>query len=363
MGFIEYANNVLPILVPQYMKAFGGIDPTWRDITQPNRKQLSGGERVRIRRIKGGQSEPQVMDGTRHTLSFSPEGVFDKVEFDWVRFLLPVIFDHRDQNRYSPAEAKRVVQEVVSATMGRHMHRMMRWFYSGEAVGGITPNLYPYLGTLWGPSTVGKTTGLTNGAISFRTPANQVAAGLTYGGLARSYDSTDYMDLWYNEFKAHPGIGAGFLSVVEEIKKLADLNSDMPTSGIKYGLMSVAHHTLLGDEIRSYPGTVGSALTYTVDDLEKGKAHKVVHVAGGVHYHATRFFPPSAQAAQEPVLLINPDGIEYWVNRSLDHKARPAVDGLNGYGVDADVIVVETEMQMLCTKPYLQGATAKVEIV
>jgi hypothetical protein len=76
------------------------------------------------------------------------------------------------------------------------------------------------VGTLNGYKTGLASSGLTSGALQFLAPASQTG---TYLNRARSYDTTDLINTWYNQYGSHSGVGADFFEQAEKLRLLSQL--------------------------------------------------------------------------------------------------------------------------------------------
>ncbi len=82
--------------------------------------------------------------------------------------------------------------------------------------------------------------GFANGALCWRTPANQASDALTYLNETRVNDTTNFVDNWYNQF-ATGTVGTTFLPAAEELKITADTYAD-DEEGISLGILGIADH-------------------------------------------------------------------------------------------------------------------------
>ena len=109
-------------------------------------------------------------------------------------------------------------------------------------------------------------------------------------------------------------------------------------------------------------------LQYTVSDISSGKALPTVHMINGVMYHANRWMTAGAvtnaagTAAQNPVYMLNPNTIEYWVNANNDFRVTKFSDHLETSNVDADVGYIILEVQLAVTNPMANGVIAGGEL-
>ncbi len=109
---------------------------------------------------------------------------------------------------------------------------------------------------------------------------------------------------------------------------------------------------------------------YTVDDITSGRANPTVHIVNGVQYHANRWMTAGAvtnsaaspTAIQNPVYLLNPNTVQYWVNANNDFRVTKFTDHLETSNVDADVGYIIMEIQLAVTNPMANGCIATAEV-
>ena len=175
----------------------------------------------------------------------------------------------------------------------------------------------------------------------------------------RVEDTTNFEDNWFNQYVAHTGFGTDFLQTVEEVKITADSYAE-DDEGISLGILNISDHVALGDEVRSYPGGANAAaITYTVDDLNKGRAHPTIHVAGGVQYHSNRWMNDTNIGSTDACYLLNPNGCEWWVNANNDFRVTKFSDHLETSNQDADVGYIILEVQLAVPNLLVNGCTSQ----
>lgn len=356
-GVLEYATLTVPELVENYVPSFENRDPLFKQIRASNKRIRSGGSQVRIRRVKGRHSDAVQIDGTNITVPLTKVDTFSVMAGDWGKMIQPIILPHVDRDRLSSkAEVQRWVKETTRAALAGHFIKLYRRVYTGAGAG-------PYLqiGSLNGNSTTGTTTGFANGAIRWQTPTAQAAAAITYLGETRVQDTTYFTDNWFNQWAQHGGIGTDFLEKAKLTKITGDSYMAEDGQGIRIGLLSIPDHVAMGEELLAYPGAGGvSAISYTVDDVEKGRGHPTVHIVGGIHYWSNRFIDTTSMSPLvEPCYLLNPDGIEYWVNANNDHRTTKFTDHLETSNQDADVAFIVTEIQFAVPNLLIQGGISR----
>ena len=355
MGLLEYANFTVPDVVKKSIPSFYAKDPLLDALRSKNRVVRSGGTNVRIPRIKSGHSDITQLDGTNLEIPLAKKETFDFAYDDWARVVKPIILPHIDRDRMqSNADKKRWVNDTTAAVLQSFHNSVSRQLYVGD-VATLTG-----LGTLNGSKTGLSSSGFENGALRFQTPTQQAAAGVTYMNLTRVEDTTNDEDNWYNQFIAHTGFGTDYMEVAERLKITADSYAD-DSEGISLGVTSITNHVLIGDAIRTY-GTM-SGLMYRPEDLDAGKAHKTVHVINGVKYFSNRFMTDTRVAAVDSssntgfVYLLNPNGVQYWVNANNDFRVTKFTDHTMHGNMDADIAYVFLEVQFAVNNPLIQACS------
>lgn len=358
-GLLEYANLVTPELVEAYVPSFEHRDPLLKLLRSKNKRIRSGGENVRIRRVKGRHSDAVQIDGTNITVPLVKVDTFSYMSGDWGRIIKPIILPHIDRDRLtSKQEVKRWIDATVKAAMSSHMIAFTRRLYTSVA----TNVAYRQIGSLNGAvgATAGTVSGFTNGAIRWQTPAAQAAASVTYLNETRVQDTVHFTDNWFNQYGQHSGIGTDFLETVKTVKLTADSYTEEEGEGIRLGLLSITDHVAMGEEVMAYPGAGGvSSISYTVDDVVKGRSHPTVHIVGGIHYYSNRWINATDLGVTEGCYLLNPDGIEYWVNANNDHRVTKFTDHLETSNQDADVAYIVIEVQFAVPHLLLQGGVSQ----
>lgn len=359
MGLLEFANFTVPDVVKKSIPSFYAKDPLLEALRSRNKVIRSGGTNVRVPRIKSGHSDITELNGTNLEIPLAKKETFDFAFGDWARVVKPIILPHIDRDRMqSNADKKRWVNDTTAAVMQSFHNSVSRQIYVGD-VASLTG-----LGTLNGGKTGLSSSGFENGALRFQTPAAQSAAGVSYMNLTRNEDTANDEDNWYNQFKAHTGIATDYLTTAEELKITADSYAD-DNEGISIAVCSILNHVAIGDAIRT-TGT-GPGLMYRPEDLDGGKAHKTVHVINGVKYFANRFITDarltaagagSSAAAPGYVYLLNPNGIQYYVNAGNDFRVTKFTDHTMHGNMDADVAFVFLEVQLAVHNPLIQACTA-----
>jgi len=359
MGLLEFANFTVPDVVKKSIPSFYAKDPLLDALRSKNRVVRSGGTNVRIPRIKSGHSDITQLDGTNLEIPLAKKETFDFAFGDWARVVKPIILPHIDRDRMqSNADKKRWVNDTTSAVLQSFHNSVSRQLYVGD-VATLTG-----LGTLNGGKTGLSSSGFENGALRFQSPTAQAAAGVTYMNLTRTEDTTNDEDNWYNQFLEHTGFTSNYMEKAEELKITADSYAD-DSEGISLAVTSITNHVAIGDALRTY-GTM-SGLMYRPEDLESGKAHKTVHVVNGVKYFSNRFMTNARLTAAGAggvggtpdvsgyVYLLNPNGIQYWVNANNDFRVTKFTDHTMHGNMDADIAYVFLEVQFAVNNPLIQA--------
>jgi hypothetical protein len=355
MGLLEFANFTVPDVVKKSIPSFYSQNPLLDAMRKRNKVIRSGGTNVRVPRIKSGHSDISELNGTNLEIPLAKKETFDFIFGDWARFVKPIILPHIDRDRMqSNEDKKRWVQDTTMAVMQSFQNSVARQMYVGD-VGNLTG-----FGTLNGFKTGLTSSGFENGALIFNTPANQV--GQLYMNLARTEDTVNDQDNWFNQFGEHAGFATDYLTVAEEIKMKADSYAQ-DTEGISIGLTSIANHIAIGDAIRTYSNSTG--IMYRPEDLERGMAQKTIHVINGVQYYNSRFMTDARIDPSTPtgvptnfVYLLNPNGIQYYVNANNDFRVTKFTDHTMHGNMDADVGFVFLESQLAVHQLLIQGCSA-----
>ena len=219
------------------------------------------------------------------------------------------------------------------------------------------------LGTLNGGKTGLSSSGFESGALQFLLPSAQTG---TYMNLSRNVDPNDE-DNWYNQFKEHTGFTTDYMKTAEELKITADSYAD-DSEGISIAVTSITNHVAIGDALRVYGTHQG--IMYRPEDLESGKAHKTVYVINGVQYFSNRFMTNARLTTANAggvggtpdlsgyVYLLNPNGIQYYVNGGNDFRVTKFTDHTMHGNMDADVAFVFLEVQLAVQNPLIQACTS-----
>ena len=355
MGLLEFANFTVPDVVKKSIPSFYAKDPLLEALRSRNKVIRSGGTNVRVPRIKSGHSDITELNGTNLEIPLAKRETFDFASGDWARVVKPIILPHIDRDRMqSNADKKRWVNDTTAAVMQSFHNSVSRQIYVGD-VATLTG-----LGTLNGGKTGLSSSGFENGALQFVLPASQSG---TYMNLTRTQDTVNDEDNWYNQYKSHTGISTDYLDVAEELKITADSYAE-DSEGISIAVCPIATHVAIGDAIRT-TGT-GPGLMYRPEDLDAGKAHKTIHVINGVKYFANRFMTEARMQTNGNsghtglVYLLNPNGIQYYVNAGNDFRVTKFTDHTMHGNMDADVAFVFLEVQLAVHNPLIQACTSDV---
>jgi hypothetical protein len=322
----------------------------------------SGGTQVRVVRVKSGHSDVSEINATNITVPLAKRETLSAMTGDWAKYIKPIILPHVDRDRMSTKEeVKRFVQDESQAAMQSLKNDVVRQLYVGniaELAG---------LGTLNGVKGAGTSSGFTNGALMFTTPALQASGGRSYLNETRVNDTTNFVDNWFNQHQAAATPGVDFLTKAEELKITADTYAD-DEEGISLAILSISDHVLVGDEIRTVGSGAGPQLMYTVADLDAGKAHPTVHMVNGVQFHANRWMNDNDMGIAggtdlvNGVYFLNPNTIEYWVNANNDFRVTKFSDHLETSNVDADVGYIILEAQFAVTNLMANGTTSEASL-
>jgi hypothetical protein len=362
MALLEYATLTVPDVVKKSVISFYNRDPLLKALQSRMQVKRSGGTQVRVVRVKSGHSDVTEINETNLSVPLAKRETLSAMTGDWAKYIKPVILPHIDRDRMSSKEeVKRFVQDESNAAMQALRNDVVRQMYLGSVT-----NLAG-LATMNGSRTGGTSSGFANGALSFRTPAEQATDALTYLNETRVNDTTNFVDNWYNQFESYTS-GVDFLQGAERLKITADTYAE-DEEGISIGILGIADHVSLGDEVRTTGATSGPQLMYTVADINSGKANPTVHIVNGVQYHANRWMTATTvtttggAAVGNPVYLFNPNTVEYWVNANNDFRVTKFTDHLETSNVDADVGYIILEVQLAVTNLMSNGCMAAASIL
>ncbi len=344
MSLLEYANLTVPDVMKKKVNSFFNKDLFLEKVRSAGGVKRQGGTNVRINRIKSGHSDHVEINAGNMEVPLSKKPTISVMTGDWARYIKPIIIPHIDVNRMQSKEEKKdYVDKMVTAALTGFENAALRRLYNGTASGMLG------FATLNGTKTDGTSSGFVNGALQFLIPASQSG---TYLNESRVVDATNFENLWYNQYKEHTGIDTDFLDVAAELKLTADSFADMG-GGIACGVCSITDLVSIDSAVRES----GQGISYTPDDLDKGKAHRVFTKVGGVEYYANRQMTAAAVGKVEPVYLLNPDFAEWWVNADCDFKVTKFTDHLEHGNQDADVAYIITEVQFAFTDLLVQACT------
>jgi len=357
MALLEYANRTVQQLVTKsVVNSFYAADPLMKKLLDANRVKRSGGSSIKMVRIKSGHSDLTEINSSNINVPLVKKETFGSLTGDWAKFLKPLIIPHVDRDRASdPAEAKRLVQDTVTAAMTDTKNKVLRQIYIGNesTLKGLS-SLAPDFAT-------GTSTGLENGALQFDSPKGQEASEPAYLGQARLYDETNFVDHWHNQYVAHTGIGTDYIETMEEIKLLADSFAD-DAKGITLAICSNSDLVAIGKEARSYPGANAGAIMYTPADVASGAIHTPLHHLAGVSHYPNRWMTAANIGRTGAVYLLNPESIEWWVNANNSFRVTKFYDGLNTSNVDGSIAFLVLEAQLVITNLLTQGATSTTAV-
>ena len=210
MGLLEFSNFTVPDVVKKSIPSFYSQNPLLDAMRKRNKVIRSGGTNVRVPRIKSGHSDISELNGTNLEIPLAKKETFDFIFGDWARFVKPIILPHIDRDRMqSNEDKKRWVQDTTMAVMQSFQNAVARQMYVGD-VTALTG-----FGTLNGKQSGLTASGFERGALEFETPTQQNADGNQYMNLARTEDTTDDQNNWYNQYQAHTGIGTDYLTNAE----------------------------------------------------------------------------------------------------------------------------------------------------
>lgn len=361
MGLLEYTNFTVDDVVKKSIPSFYAKDPVLDALRTKNKVIRSGGTQVRVPRIKSGHSDISEISLSNIEIPLAKKDTFSYMTGDWARYVKPIILPHLDRDRMqSNADKKRWVNDTTQAVLQSFRNNVSRQIYVGDvaALRG--------LGTLNGWKTGLSTSGFENGALQFVVPGSQSG---TYMNETRNVDTTNDEDNWYNQMAEHNGFAGGtYLSVAEELKITADSYAE-DDEGISMGICSIANHVQLGEAIRKYASSSDASIVYRPEDIENGRAHKTVHIAGGIKYFSNRFMTDARIVATgsgandgQFVYLLNPNGMQLWVNANNEFRVTKFTDHTLHGNMDADVGYVFLEIQFAVPNLVIQACTMDTSV-
>lgn len=366
MPLLEYAALTVPKIAPKYRQAFFMKDAFWSDIMRASGKDmLTGGTKVRFRRVISGHSEFTVIDGANLQIPVNKSDTFTYGEYDWARVGAPLVFPHIDRDRlFDAAEKKAWTAAITKACVTDKMIGISQRVVTGALRHGNPA--YGAIGTLNGSAAAAAkaVSGLENGAIRFETPTAQSAGATSYLGLTRTEDTANETNNWYNQYIGHNGIEVDFLDVADELVEWANSWSE-DDERIQTALVSIRNARRISAAARTYGGGGVSSVQYTYDDVMKGRILPAITVINGVKYIPYRPMGTSAGADSmngptEPALFINPKAICYKVNKGYDMRVGKIQDHLDLNGIDADVGFLVNESQCAVENLQAVGAISKL---
>ena len=362
MALLEYATLTVPDVVKKSVVSFYNRDPLLKALQSRMQVKRSGGTQVRVVRVKSGHSDVTEINETNLSVPLAKRETLSAMTGDWAKYIKPVILPHIDRDRMSSKEeVKRFVQDESNAAMQALRNDVSRQIYLGNMT------TLAGLGTLNGARTGLTSSGFTNGALAFETPANQAAApAFSYLNETRVNDTTNFVDNWFNQFDTGTP-GSDFLDAAQKLKITADSYAE-DEEGIALAICGIESHVDIGDEVRGSLTSTGPGLTYSVSDISSGKALPTVHMMNGVQYHANRWMSASTMASSDGtainhgVYMLNPNTIEYWVNANNDFRVTKFSDHLETSNVDADVGYIILEVQLAVTNLMANGCINNAEV-
>jgi hypothetical protein len=341
----------VPDVAKRDVLAFFNSEPLWKQLKAKNKVIRTGGTQVRVIRVKSEHSTVVQIDDSNLLVPSQKKQTLSPMTGDWAKYGKAIILPHPDLDRMQTREEKkRYIKAQTDACVQSLMNDFVRQLYIGTI-----SNLLGFA-TFHGARTTGTSSGFQNGALQFLVPTSQTS---TYLNETRSYDTTNEVNHWHNQFIAHSGIGTNFLRTVEKVKGRAD-TFDPGEGGISLGIVSIDDLALIGDEARAYPGGAGgTGVMYTPQDAASGKIHKLITSIGGVNYFANRWMTATNMGLTGACYLLNPDWIELWVNAGHDFQVGKFVNRLETTGEDADVAILLVELQAAIPNLMANGCTSQ----
>lgn len=356
MGITEYATRTTPDIVQKSVHSFFHKEELFKRMLERGKVKRSGGTKVQIPRIKSKHSNIQPVDAANLVIEPAKFETLSQLEGDWGWLAKPIMIPHPDKTRLQTPEAvKNHIQDMVTAAMdGFRMD-----FYKQAYGGGVTE--LDRVGTFNGTVSGLASSGFERGAFEPDTPANQSSTGNSYLGEARTQDTTDDANNWYNQYAAHDGILGNALTKIEEVKALAD--SYASDGQVEVGIGSIANCVALAEAVRTYGAGVGgngnaalaAGVVYTAQDVAAGKVNLPITKIAGVEFHGSRFMSDSDWSADNEVFyLCNPNTIEFWVNEDMYFKTTPFED-MSRFGKMYDLAFIHLQVQLVVRELLANG--------
>lgn len=360
MAILDFLNYANPTIIKKSVAGFYFKDPLLNEIMAKNKVIMSGGPYARFVRLKNRPSDPVEITATNMGTPLINVSISGECRADWAWYNMPLVFAHAERDRYtSKEEVARWVKDKTDACMIGFRTLVSTQLYVGTVYGKTGARILDSIGTLNGNVTDLQPTGITHGALRFQTPTAQAAASIPYLNVTRVEDTTQDENNWYNHFAQHGGIGVDFCDIVEQVKMEADTYAE-GQGEISMGVMWTRNHSYMSRALRQYPGGGGvTAITYTVDDVAKGRMIPGVFMWGGIKWYSNRKMTDTALSQTQPAYLLNPDTIEFWVNAKKHFAVGKTIDLSTTTLQEADAAVVRLECQFAMTNPVSNACVSR----
>lgn len=351
MALLEYTNLAVPKLLAKAVSTFYDHDALLSAIKAAGNMDLNGGTKIQMTLVTQRGADATQITPTNLTVPLTRIPVTELVEFNYGRLLIPIVIPHLDMNRLDDSGRRNLVKITTEAVMTFHKMCLMLRIYSGAT---LTNNAcYAMIGTLNGFNTSGTITGLTNGAVQFVTPASQTGTYLT---KTRTRDTTWFTNNWFNQAIAFTGI-TDMVKTLKRVAQLANLYSPSDSDKVSMIVCSTDTQHDLDDAIQFSGGAGVPNIIYTAAEAASGRMLAPITQVAGMKVTSSRWFLDTYYTSTtNPMLLLNPKTLAYASNGGRDFKLGQFVDALKTNFTDADVAMIEAEVQFLCNYPMGNGA-------
>lgn len=368
---LGYFARATPLVVKEAFKSYVTHNPVMKKIYDAGRMKALVGTNVQIPFINARHSNAtEISASTNWQANSKWAPIHSTMTFDWGQYAVPMVIPQENEWRVQDAaDFRAIVNDISAAVVALMMRDIFNHILLGEvAAGNSNINQFPRIGTLNGYKTGLASSGLQAGALQFVAPASQTG---TYMNRTRSYDTTDLVNNWYNQYATHSGIGADFFEKVEQIRLLTQQFSKpggagkAANTGINTGMVPLSMLSKISAALRTLPGTGTPQLMVTLAELEAGKGVPGVYVAGGVNFvgdylwdlwgsHANANLDP----ANEPCFLLDPSSMGFYVQKGHDFNIGPLTD-MRRFGQFVYMAWAMIALQFTVHNPMANGCLIK----
>jgi hypothetical protein len=358
LNLLDYTSSAVPAVVKDAVKSYTTANPLWKAMVEKRRMQLAGGPNVRFVYVKQRHSNAQeVSQGTNWTVTPTWQPIMDQASLDWGQYALPLVIVHENRDRCNDqADYKRLVTDIVNVTMDLLWSELWCHVLLGSVYGGsATVNQFNRIGTLNGAVTSLLSSGATAGALQAATPSAQAG---TYLNRPRTYDSTNQVNFWYNQYAQHGGISVNFIEKVKTIKRYAIARRAPGTTskGPTHLVIPLSNMEALERQLTVYPGTGHPQVMLSLAEAESGKVAPTITMLNGMEICGDWLWDTFGSGAlapsNEPAYVLDPTALTLYVSRFNDFKPGRFVD-MSQFGQYFDIAFMRVGLQFICN--YLPG--------